>query len=391
MPIELVTGLPGSGKTLQTIWRIKARAEKEDRPVYYSGIAELTLPWIEWDPKRWMDLPAGAIMVIDEAQRLYRPRGRTGEPPDYVHMLETHRHLGIDLVFITQSPMLIDSHVRNLCERHWHVMRKFGTQFATIYEYPTGVRTSVASNRGKDGIRHEFRYPKEVFTYYKSAELHTVKRRIPAKVWVMLAMPFVFGAAAFTAYMRLNPDAQREQAEKAVFGAQGAPGAASAPAPGVMQARRVGADGKAILSTEDYLARQVPRVAGLVHTAPVFDEVTRPTEAPYPAACIASAAKCVCASQQGTRLEVPDELCRSIAAGGFFVAWGRPAAKAVPIQGGQAGAVAVADSAVPAGPGSLGGTGYGLAARPGAVPAVTGGVPGDQQQPARPRAPQGRT
>lgn len=47
--ITLTTGVPGSGKSLYTISQVKEKAEKENRPVYYSGITDLKLPWVEMD------------------------------------------------------------------------------------------------------------------------------------------------------------------------------------------------------------------------------------------------------------------------------------------------------------------------------------------------------
>lgn len=57
---------------------------------------------------------------------------------------------------------------------------------------------------------------------------------------------------------------------------------------------------------------------GLPHTAPAYDEVTKVARAPVPAACVASAARCVCYSQQGTRLDTPEDLCRQIVKDGYF-------------------------------------------------------------------------
>jgi zona occludens toxin len=42
--ITLETGVPGSGKTLHTLSWVKAKADKEGREVFYSGIADLNLP-----------------------------------------------------------------------------------------------------------------------------------------------------------------------------------------------------------------------------------------------------------------------------------------------------------------------------------------------------------
>lgn len=50
MPINFVTGLPRQGKTLFTFVQVRERAEKENRPVYYCNIPEVTIPgWIEID------------------------------------------------------------------------------------------------------------------------------------------------------------------------------------------------------------------------------------------------------------------------------------------------------------------------------------------------------
>ena len=51
-------------------------------------------------------------------------------------------------------------------------------------------------------------------------------------------------------------------------------------------------------------------MTGLPHTAPKFDELTKPTVAPVPVACVASAKKCHCYTQQGTRMNVRDQQCQ---------------------------------------------------------------------------------
>lgn len=316
MPITLVTGLPGHGKTLYTLARWKSEAEKDGRPVFHNGIRGLKVPgWQEWKPEEWEQLPSGALLVIDECQFVFPVRGR-GQPPEWIEKLATHRHLGLDFVIITQNPMLMDPFVRRLVDRHFHVVRKFGTHFATIHEFVNGCNDNVHKSR-KDAIRHEWRYPKDVFEWYESAEVHTVKRRLPAKFWVLLASPLVFAALAYTAYTRLNPDAQVKRAEESI-GVQGgpklsdgssAPGQHSAAVPKPM-------------TREEYLAAYTPRLPGFPHTAPVYDDVTKPTQAPYPAACISSAKKCECYSDQGTQLMMDDHTCRSIAKGGFYKNWG---------------------------------------------------------------------
>lgn len=310
MAIVLVTGLPGHGKTLYALQRVQNEALKDGRAVFYSGIRDLALPWQQWDPERWQELEPGSIMVIDECQSVFPVRGR-GQPPDWIEELAKHRHLGVDFYVITQNPMLMDAFVRRLCDRHFHVVRKFGTQFATVHEFTNGVRENCATSR-EGGIRHEWRYPREVFGWYKSAELHTVKRRVPARVWFLVAAPILFAVFAGVAYNRMVPDS-----DASGEAAQASSLAASAP-----RADPVGRRGaQAAAEPRDYLADFVPRVPGLDYTAPAYDEVTKPAQAPYPAACVAMGPRCVCYTQQGTRLQTPDQLCRGIVAGGFFVAW----------------------------------------------------------------------
>ncbi|MEH0165563.1 zonular occludens toxin domain-containing protein [Roseateles microcysteis] len=321
MPITLITGLPGHGKTLYALARWKDSAIKEGRPVFHNSIRGLNIPgWQEWPAEDWEKLPAGAIMVIDECQKPFPVRGR-GEPPPHINNLATHRHLGLDFVVITQNPMLMDSFVRRLVDRHFHVVRKFGTHRATIHEFPNGVKENVASSR--DGsIRHEWKYPKDVFDLYQSAELHTVKRRIPMRVWILLALPVVLAALVWFAYHRMKPEnvQARMDAQAGITADQRQSMGGNNQRPAQRET----------LTPVQYAQAHTPRVDGLPHTAPIYDEVTKPTQAPYPAACIANKDKCRCYSQQGTALEMVEDLCRRIADGGFFIAWQQQAVHAVP-------------------------------------------------------------
>jgi len=296
MPIELVTGLPGAGKTLLTIARIREQTAKDGRQVFQKGIKELTLPWPEWEPEKWQELEAGSIFIIDECQKAFPVRGRD-RPPPWIEGLAEHRHKGVDFVLITQNPMLIDSFVRRLVGRHFHIVRKFNTHFATVHEFPTGVKENVATSR-EGSITHEQRYPKDVFELYKSAEMHTMQRRVPMRVWLLLAIPFILAALVWYLYLRLNPNATAERVDTTMP-------AASAPFAGETGFKRPGtrSPGSAERKTaEEYVADYVPRLADFPHTAPVYDEVTKPQIAPYPAACLATKTRCKCYTQQGTVL-----------------------------------------------------------------------------------------
>lgn len=299
--IELITGTPGAGKTLWALANVKARSEKENRPVFYSGIPELTLPWAEIDPEKWFDAPPNSIVVIDECQRVFRPRAWAGQVPEYVAKLETHRHMGIDLVFITQHPMLMDSNVRRLVGRHFHVARRFGMKRATVLEFES-CKDQPLAKLSTAAVKHEWSYPKEVFSYYKSAEVHTHKARIPARLYWILAFMLVVGGSIYGLVKSFEKKIHPDEAAATTAAAH----SASVP-PGQIAA-----------NPYKYFQDRAPRLPGLAFSAPVYDEVMKPVTAPLPVACVSSRTRCVCNSQQGTRLDVPQDQCRSIVANGFF-------------------------------------------------------------------------
>lgn len=313
MAITLVTGLPGHGKTLWTLARLKPLAESENRPVFHNDIPGLAIDgWQVQDATLWYDLPANSYMLVDECQRVFPIRARSSAVPQHVSELETHRHKGLDLYLITQHPMLIDTNVRKLVDRHFHVVRKFGTKFATVYEFPSGVQDSPEKNKQKNGVvRHEWRYPKSVFAWYKSAEVHTVKARLPMKVWMFFLACLLVPVAIWFVYQRLY--VQHGQVAKA-----SAPGqSASMPAGRVAPDRLApGANPRLAdaMTAGEYLAAFKPRIAGLAFSAPAYDQLTKPVEAPYPSVCAYSPDfPCRCWSQRGFSLIVPKALCEQLA------------------------------------------------------------------------------
>lgn len=315
--INLVTGLPGCGKTLYTIARVLEIAKRDSRPVYYHGINATALDdWQPHDPTKWMELPPRAIMIIDEAQDHYGPLARAKERPQHYQELAKHRHGGVDLYVITQHPSFLDTFVRRLVGCHFHAVNPFGLQRCTIHEWRRCVDDPERSRSRSDSIRHLFRYPRELFKVYQSAEVHTVKRRIPAKVLFFLAIPPAVLALGYVTFLQVAPG-------RAVLpgpAGQGAPtapaaGAASSPAPTTAPGQP--------LSVDAWLAIHQPRIAGMPHTAPVYDAITSPKVAPTPAGCIGDDKRCVCYTHQATVIDTPDYLCRSMLRG-FFAAWEAP-------------------------------------------------------------------
>lgn len=76
---------------------------------------------------------------------------------------------------------MADPFVRSLANRHMHVVRKWGTQAATVHEW-SAVNDNCHKSR-KDSVRHDWKYPKQVFEWYHSASEHNMKVRISTRRW----------------------------------------------------------------------------------------------------------------------------------------------------------------------------------------------------------------
>lgn len=318
--IDLITGLPGNCKTLYTIAWVRDWAKRDNRQVFYSGIplsdkGKEELGWIEIEAEKWMEAPPNSIVIVDECQRIFRNRSLGTQPPKHVSDLETHRHLGIDLVFITQHPSLIDPAIRRLTGRHRHMVRIWGMEASTVHEWPSVRDNCDKPAARKDSQKAKWKFDKSVYALYKSAEVHTVKRQIPMRAKLLLLVPFVVLLAFYSVYRLMLKDkldaAKPQQAGQVVQG--GVAGQAS-PAGGAM--RQVAFD--PLTDAKNFVAMNTPRVEGLPHTSPKYDELTKPETAPVPVACIATAKRCLCYTQQGTRMDVRDQQCRDIAEFGYF-------------------------------------------------------------------------
>jgi hypothetical protein len=318
--LTLITGLPGAGKTLRTIALIRDQATKENRQVFYHGIPELTLPWVEHDPTKWYELPPNSIMVIDECQRVFRNRSLGATPPKHVTELETHRHLGIDLFFLTQHPSLIDPAVRRLSGRHMHLVRLFGTQASTVHLWDSVKDNCDKSRAGSEKTRWVF--DKSIYSLYKSAEAHTMKARVPLRAKLLLLVPVAVVCAVFAVRHMMLKNVPPPDARPASYLVDPASPGRSASVPSGAPARGAAPAHKIVDPVEDtreYIRENTPRIAGLPHTSPKYDQLTTPTHVPVPAMCVsAEHSGCRCYTQQATPMDVSDSMCKEFAKYGFF-------------------------------------------------------------------------
>ena len=316
--INLVTGLPGAGKTLWTLKRVDDLAKAEGREVYYHGIPDLILPWHKMEsPEDWINLPPKSIIVIDECQSTFRPRAASVKPPPYIAEFETHRHKGLDFFLLTQHPMLVDGNIRRLAGKHFHVVRFYGFQKSTVHEFQS-CRDNVDKSQ-KNSIATHFVFPKDVYNWYKSADAHTIKKRIPMRMIMIVLLPLlliVVGYFLYHAIVDLNTK-PKEMAQSIA-----SPGANALSVPGDVKPGTAAAQVGQVQKQLTYVESRTPEVPGLPFTAPAYQKVVEPVTAAFPAACVMSASKgCQCYSQQGTHMAVELDVCMNIVENGIFLDW----------------------------------------------------------------------
>lgn len=321
-PITLVTGLPGAGKTAYVVDLLAHSPDLQGRPLFVMGIPELKIDhspvppvkeWTEMRPDKddpsvmlpYFTFPPNSVIILDEAQRIYRPRSTGSRVPDIVAAFETVRHTGVDFILMTQHPGLLDSNIRLLVGRHMHIhVTPVGRK---LLEW-RGIGSPADRTSRELAARRSYSPPKRVFDLYKSSELHTkVKVAVPWQYYLFAVALLIMLVLGYVVYQRVtrvfNPEPETPQLLS--------PGQASASSSSSGSARPV-------VGVREYVQLHTPRLAGLEHTAPVYDEITKPTDAPWPAACMKTAKFCRCFDQQGTRYPTTEAICGQIIEKGMF-------------------------------------------------------------------------
>ena len=184
--ITLITGTPGSGKTLYAVWSLTQEV-KRGRRIVVDGIKDLAIdhelvdePWIrDW----YEQCQANDIIVIDEVQRIWPPVSVSVKPTADIEKLHVHRHKGVDFIIITQHPQRLNKTIRDLVGRHVHVRRLFGLKQAMVYEWDHCHNPNAGF---RDAVKTRWGYPRKVFDMYTSAEVHTKQKAVIPKALFVL-------------------------------------------------------------------------------------------------------------------------------------------------------------------------------------------------------------
>lgn len=331
--LTLFTGKPGAGKTLSALeYLAKVCAERlkgadtDLPPVYihnvngidvtHEDIAEYNWEVLD-DITNWMELPNGSIVFVDEAQTVFRKNPNMSRLPEYQTQLEVHRHFGIDFIFTTQGPHLLDRHIHPLIDRHIHLHSTGqGKKWAMRYEWPE-LKANPRSETSKSAaqIVHKWLHPRHVYNWYRSAEIHNKRRVVPWTLIMKLIFPTVLVALSVIAfsYVDFGYFTGEEQAA-AITGSDVGPMSDVTNASVQSTSVRDRAD------SADWTTQMSEQVAGLPWTSPAYVAAMDITDYPRPQCLVLEdRQECRCYSQQATRLTtITDVVCRHIVENGWY-------------------------------------------------------------------------
>lgn len=314
--LTLITGNPRTGKTLYTVAELLgdipgskltvAKGGQVDR-VLYSNVDELLIEherigpdelntWHEW-------AKPGTVICFDEVQEVWRPRSFGTKVPDAIAAIETHGHMGVDIILITQHPMLLDANIRRLVNRHIHVRRLSGS-VTWLYEWdhcsnPHATKSCVSTRMWK--------YNKKAFKLYKSADAHTKPVTRPPMV-ALLAIP-ALAVAGYFGYTSFQNIANRDEIAKVEK-----------------------ADTKSLLLAEDGTKAQATPDAPInPSTSTYASGQWAPRESLARVGCVASQQVCRCYFSDGTIEPVEPDACHADVGGPAKVLTARQLPDAPPI------------------------------------------------------------
>ncbi|WP_353675718.1 zonular occludens toxin domain-containing protein [Acinetobacter towneri] len=214
----LISAPPRTGKSLYCMSLIDQLSRKHPNRRIYTNIIGINYPGVLSihstvdDPFDWRDLPDGSIVFYDEAHehpafsakdllppaRTDAEKKRKEQILDIGYSLTLHGHFGFDIYLITQNPKLLNEHVRAACSVHYVMRRLWGLDVAMIYEFAE-VQTYFANATRKQALSvKRFRYPKNLYKYYVSSNVHNIQKRVPLLYMAFFAIPIAIFALGYS-------------------------------------------------------------------------------------------------------------------------------------------------------------------------------------------------
>lgn len=321
MALYLVTGQPGHGKTAYALDKA-FKFQKEGRAIFAHGVKDLDYAKAGWtyvdDPKKWEQLPDGAVVLLDECYTVFPNRNPGAAVPAHVQAMATHRHRGFDFIMIAQQGLQLDPFLRGLYEEHVHVRQtsimRSKTKLKRWNQYQTNVQ--VKCTDVIDWVR-----PKYVFDYYTSTTLVTTKRSMP--MWMRWLVVAIVVVAALV--LGIKWQLQKKIEDYSGVPAAQQPMGAGLPVTAASEAGAGAGGPVTYASTAEYAKAHLPRIGTMPWTAPIYDQRAITTDPQL--ICMSSMegldghgkraeASCTCLTEQGTRYELSQPECRTLARNG---------------------------------------------------------------------------
>jgi zona occludens toxin len=216
-----------------------------------------------------------------------------------VEYLRMHRHHGLDIILVAQSPGLIHAQVLCLVEKHLHITPTWSGR--KIFEWPEYCSTPRLKSSKAESVERRYKVPKESFKLYESASIHTKPTKtIPIKLFTSLAIILITPALLYYVYIRIM--AKLEPPQEAI----------------VAEVKE--REPSVVVSSQSSVSHHNPPAAPL--PLPVLVPVTHPIVSDQVdwskvVACISSNTKCKCYGYSSELLIIPPDTCRIVVKHGW--------------------------------------------------------------------------
>ena len=240
MAIYLYYGKIGDGKTYHVLANEVVPAARKGRKIYtnldglnvrrLAQYVDREVDVVQWekvediraafnldqDDKEGVSLKIdrGSLLIVDEAQMIFDSRQWKDTGPGVLRLCEYHRHFGLDIVFITQSPGRLDKSLCRLANESLHVknLRFLGSMFGK--RYVINVRQTPWDRETMATVTGHFKA--EIFALYRSTIVNArarVSKSAVKMTWLIapagIAMAVIFfarnGGFGFTKVAKFQP------------------------------------------------------------------------------------------------------------------------------------------------------------------------------------------
>lgn len=322
MSITLITGKPGTGKTVFAVsGYIKPELQKS-RIVYTNGIPDLKFSHIELtneDLNRWNEkepvegrkgvfelttLKEDSLIVVDEAADVW-PALHLKEIPEFLQYLRKHRKYALDFLLLTQDPHFLHPHVLLNVDRHIHLVTDWRGTYS--YEWPEYCANPIMPTNQNRAVSKPYKLDKSVFTEFYSATKHLPKpkRSVPKMVYAAVFMLFAVPAVSYAVYNTIASKLENPVGSDLAKLEQ-------------TQTEHIEKQGTETLPQTNVIPVSSPAIAQ-PETKQSLSMLSDSVDWSQVAACISSKSNCICYGHGAQRLNIVPETCNAAINYGWIV------------------------------------------------------------------------